>query len=58
MLVGVTNSYVTWDVPSDLSLVIPSDTKHWSAVFGNMDVLDFRIQLSTSKRFVDTKSDW
>ena len=58
MLIGVQNSSRTMDVPSDLTLVHPQDLRHWSCRFGEEDIIDFRVQIATSKRWSDTKADW
>lgn len=58
MLIGVQNSAVSWDVPSNSSLVHPLDSRHWSSAFGDKDVRDFRVQISTSKNFNNTEAHW
>jgi hypothetical protein len=58
MLIGVQNSSVSWDVPSQTKLVHPLDARRWSSLFGNMLIKDFRVQISTSKSFSNTKAHW
>jgi hypothetical protein len=58
MLIGVQNSPVSWDVPSQSIFVHPLDSRRWSSLFGNMFIRDFRVQISTSKSFSNTKADW
>ena len=58
MLIGVKDTPVTWSIPSDPTLVHPFGKTHWSSAFGDTDVLDFRVQISTSQRFSDTQSHW
>ena len=58
MLVGVQNSPVSWDVPSQSKLIQPLDSRKWSSVFGNMFIKDFRIQISTSKSYSSTQAHW
>ncbi|XP_046843366.1 uncharacterized protein LOC124437432 isoform X2 [Xenia sp. Carnegie-2017] len=50
---------VTWDIPSIDKPVHPfSKGKYWTSQLGDAPILDFRIQLSTSDSFDDTKSHW
>ena len=58
MLIGVQNSSRTLDVPSDSTLVHPLDLRHWSSAFGDENILDFRVQIATSKSWSDTKAHW
>ena len=51
MLVGMKDSPVSWTVPSNSSPVDPQGPPHWSSVLGDIKVLDFRVQISTSKSF-------
>jgi hypothetical protein len=46
------------DVPSDSTLVLPLDLRHWSSSFGEEKVLDLRVQIATSKSWSDTKAHW
>jgi hypothetical protein len=57
-LIGVQNSSRTMDVPSDSTLVLPLDLRHWSSSFGEENILDFRVQIATSKSWSDTKAHW
>ncbi|CAB3989060.1 Hypothetical predicted protein [Paramuricea clavata] len=58
LLIGVQNSSRTMDVPSDSTLVHPLDLRHWSSSFGEEKILDFRVQIATSKSWSDTKAHW
>jgi hypothetical protein len=58
LLIGVQNSSRTMDVPSDSTLVLPLDLRHWSSSFGEEKILDFRVQIATSKSWSDTKAHW
>ena len=58
MLVGMKDSPVSWTVPSNSIPVDPRGIAHWSSSLGDVDVLDFRVQLSTNKNFEETKADW
>ena len=58
ILFGYQNSSVTWDVPSTNETVDPNGLPHWSSVLGDTSILDIRIQVSSSKKFKDTKADW
>ena len=58
MLIGVQDSPITWDVPSYPKLIKPLDTRCWSSSFGNMFIQEFRIQVSISKSFYNTKAHW
>ena len=52
------NSPVTWNIPSNDTPVDPMGPPHWSSVFGDINVQDFAIQISTSENFEDTKAHW
>jgi hypothetical protein len=58
LLVAKKDDPVTWTVPSSNETVYPQGTPHWSSIFGDMNMLDIRIQISTTSRFEDTKADW
>ena len=58
ILFGYQDSSITWNVPSTNESVEPYGSPRWSSVLGNAPILDIRVQLSTSKKFKDTKSDW
>ena len=58
MLIGVQDSPVSWDVPSEPKFVHPLDSRRWSSLFGNMLIKDFRVQISTSRSFSNVKADW
>ncbi|CAB4013488.1 Hypothetical predicted protein [Paramuricea clavata] len=55
---GMKESPVTWNVPSNESPVDPLGPPHWSSKFGDVNVQDFAIQISTTKNFEDTKAHW
>jgi hypothetical protein len=52
------NSPVTWNVSSNENPVYPMGPPHWSSKFGDVNVKDFAIQISTTKKFKDTKAHW
>ena len=58
MLVGSKQSPVTWTVPSNATLVTPDGAPHWSSEFGDVSVIEFRIQVSTTNDQADLKADW
>ena len=58
MLVGMTNNPMSWNVSSNSSPVNPIGPPHWSSKYGDANVLDFAIQISTTKNFADTKAHW
>jgi hypothetical protein len=58
MLIGKLNSSVTWNVPSNNQTVDPFGEPQWSSSFGDAPVLDFRVQMSTTENFAETKAHW
>ena len=48
----------TWTVPSNSIPVDPQGPPHWSSDLGDLEVLDFRVQVSTNESFQGTKADW
>ncbi len=58
MLIGVKNTPETWAIPSSYSFVHPQGLAKWSSAFGEKNMLDFRVQISTSKDFQDTRAHW
>lgn len=58
MLVGMKDNPVSWTVPSNSFPVDPCGIAHWSSSFGDVGVLDFRVQFSTDKNFEKAKADW
>jgi hypothetical protein len=58
ILIGVKDTPETWAIPSNFSLVHPKGPAKWSSAFGDMNVLDFRVQIATSKNFHDTQAHW
>jgi hypothetical protein len=52
------NSSVTWNVPFNGKIVHPNGPPHWSNKFGNFEVLDFAVQISTNKNFEATRAHW
>ena len=58
LLIGVKDTPETWAIPSNSSFIHPHGLPGWSSAFGDEDVLDFRIQISTSKDFDDTRAHW
>ena len=58
MLVAKKDDPVTWTVPSSKDPVGPHDKPHWSSIFGKVEMLDIRFQVSTTLHFKDTKAHW
>ncbi|XP_028403369.1 uncharacterized protein LOC114526068 isoform X2 [Dendronephthya gigantea] len=58
ILVGYMNDTVTWNVPSNNETVEPFGDPHWSSEFGDLQVIDFRIQVSSDDDFENTKAHW
>ena len=59
MLVARKHDAITWDIPSKDETADPKSTeKYWTSQLGDAPILDFRIQLSTSDSFDDTKAHW
>ncbi len=58
MLFGHMNDTVTWDVPSSNQTVETFGYPHWSSEFGDVPVLDFRIQIALDDNFENTKAHW
>ena len=58
ILIGRMNSTVTFDVPSSNTTVEPFGPSQWSSEFGDVSVLDFRIQVASDDDFESTKAHW
>jgi hypothetical protein len=58
MLVGYTDTPISWKLSSNSDPVSPFTKPHWSSSFGNIKVTEFRVQISTSPDMNDTKADW
>ena len=59
MLIAKKNDPETWSVPSNSAPVDPfGNDPHWSSSFGNAPILDFRIQVSSTSKFQETKAHW
>ena len=58
MLIGKLDKSITWSVPSNNLTVDPFGKPHWTSVLGDVPVLDFRVQMSTTKTFAQTKAHW
>ena len=58
LLIGVKDTPETWAIPSSTSFIHPRGPAGWSSLFGDQDVLDFRIQISSSKDFESTRAHW
>ena len=58
LLIGVKNTPETWAIPSKASFIHPRGKPMWSSAFGDREVLDFRVQISTTKDFHDTRAHW
>ncbi len=48
----------SWTVPSNSTPVDPEGPPHWSSVLGNVEVLDFGIQLSSDNSLTGTGAHW
>ncbi|XP_028411790.1 uncharacterized protein LOC114534527 [Dendronephthya gigantea] len=57
-LIGVKDTPETWAIPSNASFIHPHGEPMWSSAFGEQEILDFRVQISTSKDFRDTRAQW
>ena len=57
-LVGMTDSPVTWTMPSNSTPVNPKGPPHWSSKLGDIQILDFRVQFSSDDTFKGTKAHW
>ena len=57
-LIGKNNNSITWTVPSNDDSVEPFGTPHWCSSFGDVDVLDFRVQVASKEEFRMTKAHW
>ena len=57
-LIGKKNDSVTWSVPSNNDPVEPFGKPHWHSSFGEVDILDFRIQMASKDDFRATKAHW
>lgn len=58
MLIGRMNDSVTWDVPSDNTTVAPFDDPQWSSAFGDIPILDFRVQVAADKEYRQIQAHW
>ena len=58
ILIGRMNNTVTWHVPSSNTTVEPFGPSQWSSEFGDVSVLDFRIQVASDDDFESTKAHW
>ncbi|XP_028403519.1 uncharacterized protein LOC114526201 isoform X2 [Dendronephthya gigantea] len=58
ILFGYINGTVTWGVPSNNETVQPFGDPHWSSEFGDVSVLDFRIQVASDDDMEKTKAHW
>ncbi|XP_028391545.1 uncharacterized protein LOC114516310 [Dendronephthya gigantea] len=57
-LIGKLNSSVTWKVPSKNTTVDPFGESQWSSDLGDAQVLDFRIQISTTENLANANAHW
>lgn len=58
MLIGVLDTPVTWNISSNSSFLNPQSQAMWSSEFGELEVLDFRVQISTTRDFHNTRAHW
>ena len=57
-MIGVQDTPKTWSIPFGTSFIDPNGPARWSSAFGEKEVLDFRVQISTSKNFDATRAHW
>lgn len=59
ILIGRMNDTVTWDVPSSNITVEPHDSPQWSSAFGDIPILDFRVQVAVDDEYIKKiKAHW
>ncbi|XP_028405295.1 uncharacterized protein LOC114527801 [Dendronephthya gigantea] len=58
ILIGIMNNTVTWNVPSRNSTVEPFGTPQFSSAFGDVSILDLRIQVATDAQYTQTIAHW
>lgn len=58
MLIGRMNDSVTWDVPSDNTTIAPFGAPQWSSSFGDIAILDFRVQVAADEEYKQIKAHW
>ncbi|XP_028411770.1 uncharacterized protein LOC114534514 [Dendronephthya gigantea] len=58
LLIGVKDTPETWAIPSNASFIHPHGKPRWSSAFGEQEILDFRVQISMSEDFRDTRAHW
>ena len=58
ILVGRMNDSVTWNVPSSNATVKPFDEPQWSSAFGDIPILDFRVQVAADEEYAKTIAHW
>ena len=58
MLIGYADSPITWELSSNTDPVSPFKSPHWSSLFGDIKITEFRVQVSTSANMNDTRADW
>ena len=57
-LIGRKNDSITWSVPSNDDPVEPFGIPHWISSLGDVDIIDFRIQMASKEDFQATKAHW
>ena len=58
ILLGIMNNTVTWNVPSRNTTVEPFGTLQFSSAFGDVSILDLRIQVATDAQYKQTIAHW
>ena len=59
MLVARKHDAITWDIPSKDQAADPkSSEKYWTSQLGDASILDFRVQISDTDSFDNTKAHW
>ncbi|XP_028399998.1 uncharacterized protein LOC114523319 [Dendronephthya gigantea] len=57
-LIGKLDSSVTWNAPSRNTTVDPFGEAQWSSDLGDVQVLDFRIQVSAEENLIKSNAHW
>jgi hypothetical protein len=58
ILMGRMNDSVTWNIPSSNTTIEPFDDPQWSSAFGDISILDFRVQVAADKEYKQIKAHW
>jgi hypothetical protein len=58
ILIGKINNSVIWSVPSNDDPVKPFGKPHWCSSFGEVNIIDFRVQMASKENFATTNAHW